>query len=171
MPTGTLRLNGTVIPIIPRPDASSADNAENSALDDEEGDLLEEAERFLEKDSANEQDAEDGPDWLFDEGETKSSDPLYVFCPAPHRKPLLRLYTKHFCQHPLFPPQDGPKSTDDIRREAVYKMYMFCRHRGLREVWGYFWISWYAPKRWKLWARSTSPYLSHLPTTINVENF
>ncbi|KAJ7763643.1 hypothetical protein DFH07DRAFT_1018375 [Mycena maculata] len=50
-------------------------------------------------------------------------------------------------------------------------MYMFCFQRGLREVWGYFWTSWYAPKRWKLWARSTSPYVSRLRTTMNVENF
>ncbi|KAJ7773594.1 hypothetical protein DFH07DRAFT_912960 [Mycena maculata] len=50
-------------------------------------------------------------------------------------------------------------------------MYMFCFQRRLREVWGYFWTSWYAPKRWKLWARSTSPYVSPLRTTMNVENF
>ncbi|KAJ7672381.1 hypothetical protein DFH06DRAFT_1363177 [Mycena polygramma] len=50
-------------------------------------------------------------------------------------------------------------------------MYMFCHQRGLREVWGYFWTSWYAPKVWKLWARSTSPLLSRLRTTMNVENF
>ncbi|KAJ7474160.1 hypothetical protein FB451DRAFT_1035044 [Mycena latifolia] len=50
-------------------------------------------------------------------------------------------------------------------------MYMFCFQRGLREVWGYFWTTWYAPKRWKLWARSTSPYVSRLRTTMNVENF
>lgn len=29
-------------------------------------------------------DAEDGPDWMFDDGELKSADPNYVFCPAPH---------------------------------------------------------------------------------------
>ncbi|KAJ6568838.1 hypothetical protein B0H19DRAFT_865614, partial [Mycena capillaripes] len=50
-------------------------------------------------------------------------------------------------------------------------MYQFCEKRGLREVWGYLWTSWYAPKRWKLWARSTSPYISRLRTTMNVENF
>ncbi|KAJ6565083.1 hypothetical protein B0H10DRAFT_2360483, partial [Mycena sp. CBHHK59/15] len=50
-------------------------------------------------------------------------------------------------------------------------MYGFCRKRGLREVWGYFWTTWYAPKRWKLWVRSTSPYISRLRTTMNVENF
>ncbi|KAJ7038885.1 hypothetical protein C8F04DRAFT_881509, partial [Mycena alexandri] len=50
-------------------------------------------------------------------------------------------------------------------------MYRFCHQRGLREVWGYLWTSWYAPLRWKLWARSTSPYVSRLRTTMNVENF
>ncbi|KAJ7763778.1 hypothetical protein B0H16DRAFT_1801158 [Mycena metata] len=49
-------------------------------------------------------------------------------------------------------------------------MYMFCVQRGLREAWGYFWTLWYSPKMWKLWARSTSPYLSRLRTTMNVEN-
>ena len=33
------------------------------------------------------------------------------------------------------------------------------------------WASWYAPKMWCLWARSTSPYISRLRTTMNVENF
>lgn len=42
---------------------------------------------------------------------------------------------------------------------------------GLREVWGYLWTSWYAPKVWKLWARSTSPYVSRLRTTMGTENF
>ncbi|KAJ7735150.1 hypothetical protein B0H16DRAFT_1327182, partial [Mycena metata] len=108
---------------------------------------------------------------MFDDGEIKSADPLYVFCPAPHRRPLLHLFTRHFCRHPIFPTQDGPKSAAKIREESVYEMYMFCFQRGLREAWGYFWTSWYSPKMWKLWARSTSPYLSRLRTTMNVENF
>src|SRR5271163_1806964 len=29
----------------------------------------------------------------------------------------------------------------------------------------------YCPKMWKLWARSTSPYLSRIRTTMGVENF
>ncbi|KAJ7656863.1 hypothetical protein DFH06DRAFT_991405, partial [Mycena polygramma] len=108
---------------------------------------------------------------MFEPGEKKSANPGYVFCPAPHRHPLLRIFTKHFCQHPLFPTRDGPKSAKQIRDEAVYEMYFFCYQRGLREVWGYLWTSWYAPKMWNLWARSTSPYLPRLRTTMNVENF
>lgn len=51
------------------------------------------------------------------------------------------------------------------------EMYLFCRQRGLREVWGYLWSSWYSARRWKLWARSTSPLISRIRTTMNVENF
>ncbi|KAJ7823670.1 hypothetical protein B0H13DRAFT_2375936 [Mycena leptocephala] len=98
-PSLTLRLNGTVRAIIPRPDYSSAATNEvpepESTEDSLEGDLLEEVEQFLNKDLYT--DAEDGPDWMFEAGETKSADPLHVFCPAPHRKPLLRIFTKHFC--------------------------------------------------------------------------
>lgn len=32
------------------------------------------------------------------------------------------------------------------------------------------WTQWYAPKRWPVWARSTSPLLSCLRTTMTVEN-
>ncbi|KAF5366172.1 hypothetical protein D9758_005759 [Tetrapyrgos nigripes] len=122
----------------------------------------------------NNTDDEYGPDWMFDESEKPSKDPLYVFCPAPHRKQLLHLFTRHFCQHPLFPErleEDG-WTADQIRRNAVIEMYRFCYQRGLREVWGYMWTSWYSPKMWKLWARSTQAnLLSRLRTTMNVENF
>ncbi|PCH43321.1 hypothetical protein WOLCODRAFT_153370 [Wolfiporia cocos MD-104 SS10] len=46
------------------------------------------------------EDVEDAPDWLFDDGEKKSPDQSYVFCPAPHRKALLHLFTKHFSNSP-----------------------------------------------------------------------
>ncbi|THU75622.1 hypothetical protein K435DRAFT_608509, partial [Dendrothele bispora CBS 962.96] len=40
------------------------------------------------------------------------------------------------------------------------------------EVWGYMWTSWYSPRMWRLWARSTLPDLfSRICTTMNVENF
>lgn len=140
--------------------------------DEEGGELVDEVEKFLDDTNDDEEmDAEDGPDWQFEEGETRSPNPLYVFCPAPHRKPILRLFTKHFCQHPLFPERDGPRTATEIRKHAVMEMYQFCQQRGLREVWGYLWTSWYALKVWRLWARSTSPYISRLRTTMNVENF
>ena len=121
---------------------------------------------------SDEQDSEDGPDYMFDEDETISPDPEYVFCPAPHRKQILHLFTKHFCQHPIFPERhEKGLSAKEIRRAAVFEMYEFCEKRGLREVWGYMWACWYSPKMWKIWARSTSTYLSRLRTTMGVENF
>lgn len=120
---------------------------------------------------AEEVDAEDAPDWCFDDGEKRAADPDYVFCPAPHRKALLHLFTKHFCQHPLFPERDGKTySAAQIRRNAVYEMYQFCYVRRLSEVWAYMWTSWYSQNRWNLWARSTTPYISRTRTTMNAEN-
>ncbi|KAL6303644.1 hypothetical protein BKA93DRAFT_734772, partial [Sparassis latifolia] len=101
----------------------------------------------------------------------KSADPTYVFCPVPHRKALLHLFTKHFCQHPLFIERDGKSHTSEqIRRDAVYEMYLFCQIRGLTEVWAYMWTSWYSHRRWHLWARSTTPWISRARTTMNTEN-
>jgi hypothetical protein len=137
--------------------------------DNEDGDLVDEVDKFLE--GEEDKDEEDAPDWFFEEGEVKSQDPTYVFCPAPHRRQILHLFTKHFCQHPLFPERDGAKSADCIRRDAVMEMYQFCYQRGLREAWGYLWNCWYSPKMWKLWARSTSHLISRIRTTMGVENF
>lgn len=50
-------------------------------------------------------------------------------------------------------------------------MYTFCYACGLHEVWGYLWACLYTPRMWKLWACSTSPYLSCLRTTMDVKNF
>jgi hypothetical protein len=69
----------------------------------------------------------------------------YVFCPAPPsdpsrngRKQILHLFTKHFCRHPIFPERNGTHQTaEEIRINAVKKMYLFCWQRGLRETWGY----------------------------------
>lgn len=73
--------------------------------------------------------------------------------------------------HPVFPEEDfGFMSGQDIRRESVWEIYNFCYQRGLREVWGYMWTQWYSPKKWKLWARSTSEHISRLRTTMSVEN-
>jgi hypothetical protein len=154
----------------------AAHDAENGSSEDEfgvgeGGDLVDKVDNFLDKDdSDSETDQEDAPDWFF-EGDTKSADPDYVFCPAPHRRQTLHLFTKHFCQHPLFPEHDGVKTAECIRKDAVMEMYQFCYQRGLREVWGYLWNFWYSLKMWKLWARSTSELVSRLRTTMGVENF
>lgn len=122
----------------------------------------------------DEADEEDGPDWLFEAGEVRSRDKSYVFCPAEHRKQLLKLFTKHFVQHPLLldPDQGGrPRTAAEIRHRAVHEMYSFCYARGLTEVWAYMWTSWYSSKMWPLWALSASTRISRLRTTMIVENF
>jgi len=69
---------------------------------------------------------EDAPDWEFDNGETKSKDPTYIFCPATHRAMILRLFTQHFCWHPIFPSRLGrTQSAIEIRRQAVREMYQY----------------------------------------------
>lgn len=134
------------------------------------GDLLRSVEREI-RDCEKDMDEEDAPDWEFEDGETKSRDPNYTFCPAPHRANILRIFTRHFCLHPIFPNHRGTTSTPSLIREtAVEEMYRHCKRNGLAEVWAYLWSQWYAPQRWPLWARSTSPYLSRLRTTMTVEN-
>ncbi|KAK0494167.1 hypothetical protein EDD18DRAFT_1077894, partial [Armillaria luteobubalina] len=109
---------------------------------------------------------------MFEEGELSAKDPNYVFCPAAHRKQLLHLFTKHFCTHTLFPGRDGVNRTSSkIECDAVYEMYTFCTCHGLTEVWAYMWNCWYCPKMWRLWARSTTPFITWLRTMMNVENF
>lgn len=117
-------------------------------------------------------DDEDAPDYLFDEGEKVTKDPEYVFCPAAHRGQILRLFTRHFCRHPLFIRETGKQQTPmEIHAECVRQMYDFCHARGLAEVWAYSWTQWYAPSMWKLWARSTlSSSLSRLRTTMTAQN-
>jgi hypothetical protein len=169
IPASTAKNNSTISTAASdMPTTDQDDNESADPIEDEDGELLDQVDSLLDGDDG---DAEDGPDWLFEEGETSSSDPTYVFCPAPHRKMILRIFTKHFCQHPLFPERDGAQSAAEIHTNAVMEMYLFCRQRGLREVWGYLWSSWYSLKIWKLWARSSSPLISRLRTTMSVENF
>ena len=145
----------------------SGDNVE--PVSDEEASLL----RRIEKDvrDCEATDIEDAPDWEFEDGETKSKDKTYVFCPAEHRAGVLHRFTKHFCRHSIFPIRLADvASAADIRKTAVMDMYQHCKRNGLSEVWAYLWASWYSPSRWELWSRSTSPLLSRLRTTMTVEN-
>lgn len=90
-----------------------------------------------------------------DEIGTKSKNKDYLFCPAPHRLSILRLFAKHASLHPLLPERHGEKRTAKlIRRDAVTEMYRHCKMNNLCEVWAYLWNSWYAPAKWRLWARS-----------------
>jgi hypothetical protein len=149
--------------------ADTGQIAEDELGEEQGGDLVNEVDRFLEK--GDEEDQEDAPEWFFEEGEVRSPDPNYEFFPAPHRRQILHLFTKHFCQHPLLPEHDGVTSAEGIRQDGVMEMYRFFHQRGLREVWGYLWSSWYSPKMWKLWACSTSCLISRLHTQMGVENF
>ncbi|KAJ7588953.1 hypothetical protein C8J56DRAFT_889708 [Mycena floridula] len=102
-PRLVIRMNGALRNVLSGPNRS-ADDSEMSPVDesmfDEDEDLLDEVDKAIGK--GDESDDEDGPDWMFDEGETVSKDKEYVFCPAVHRHQLLHLFTKHFCQHTLF---------------------------------------------------------------------
>lgn len=164
-----LVMDGRVCAILPNTSTLQPATEPEQDSDNEDSDIENQVAALIEKDTA--QDSEDGPDWMFEQGELTSPDPNYVFCPAVHRGQLLHLFTKHFCQHPNFFERHGRKNTAELRRQASYDMYKFCKDRGLREVWGYMWASWYCPKMWKLWARSTSPFISRLRTTMGVENF
>lgn len=108
---------------------------------DEEGELISKLDQWLESDldsGMGDEDVDD-PEWDYEDGETRVKDTTYVFCPAPHRKPILHLFTKHFCQHPVFPEcNEGSCSVTEIRKRAVLEMYQFCWQRGLQEVWDTF---------------------------------
>ncbi|KAJ7724113.1 hypothetical protein B0H16DRAFT_1223306, partial [Mycena metata] len=95
------------------------------------------------------------------------------FCPAPHRKQILRIFIRHFCEHPFFPDRTADfRTSKQMRYDAVHEMYWFCHQRGLREVWGYMWAAWYCPAKYRLWARSSQPnFLGRWRTTMSVENF
>jgi hypothetical protein len=135
------------------------------SLDDDEEDLDEDPDAS---------DSWDGPASIFEPGETAfATTATYVFCPAPHRKQLLRIFVRHFCEHPLLPDRSGnTRSSEKHRYDAVFEMYQFCVQRGLREVWGYMWTAWYCPAKYRLWARSVEPkFIGRWRTTMSVENF
>lgn len=149
------------------PDGNEVQSESDS---DETGDILGHLDSWLDHDK-DDSDSEDAPDWTFEENEVRSKDPAYVFCPAAHRHQILRLFATHFCMHPAFPEESkGFMTATEIREQAVLELYNFCHQRSLREVWGYMWTQWYSPKKWKIWARSTSKYVSRLRTTMSVEN-
>ena len=96
----------------------------------------------------------------------------YVFCPPAHRLAIIRLFSKHFCQHSLLPERHGQTRTaDEIYRDAVIEMYLHCQRNHLRDVWAYAWVNWYQPKMWPLWARSSYPLaIPRKRTTMLVES-
>ncbi|HEV7737595.1 MAG TPA: hypothetical protein VGO47_09535, partial [Chlamydiales bacterium] len=101
----------------------------------------------------------------------RSTDPSYVFCPAPHRLAILRLFAKHHSWHPLLKERHGQtRSAEDMYRDAVTEMYTHCTRNNLYEIWAYMWNSWYSPAKWKLWAHSAYPdAIPRKRTTMMVE--
>ena len=97
-------------------------------------------------------------------------DTNYIFCPEPHRRQILKLFTHHLCRHPFFPTPSGSYQTkEEIQWATVYQMYTFCCECGLTEAWAYLWNSWYS--HWNLWACSSSgTRLSRIRTTMITEN-
>ena len=58
---------------------------EQPSLAESGNDVLEMVEDYLKHDVEE----EDAPDWVFEDGEVRSKDPSYVFCPAAHRNQLI----------------------------------------------------------------------------------
>ncbi|KAG8990423.1 hypothetical protein FRB90_001762 [Tulasnella sp. 427] len=135
-------------------DEDNDDDGKNSSVDDDDGngasmggggtgdlaegedggDLFKRIEDVI-KDSVHNVDDEDVPEWLLEAGETKSKNPQYQFCPAPHRSAVLCLFIQHFFKHPIFPARLGmPEASAAIRRTAVMEMYMHCKRNGLTEL-------------------------------------
>ncbi|PPQ87736.1 hypothetical protein CVT24_008667 [Panaeolus cyanescens] len=113
----TLRLGGQIIKVwdVRHPSMDQEQHLESQEIDpddindppehdtnpdNDEGELLNKVDQYIDD---NDEDIDDAPDWMCDEGETQTTDPDYMFCPAAHRKSILRLFTRHFCQHPIFP--------------------------------------------------------------------
>lgn len=86
---------------------------------------------------------------------------------------VAKLLPAHFCQCPEFYEWQETKKqlAQQIHDNAVKEAYQFCKARGLHEVWAYLWATRYSPRKWKLWAQSSSPKLSCLRTTMGMENF
>ena len=79
-------------------------------------------------DDDEEEEVDNAPDWEFNSDESFSDNPEYIFCPQPHRRQLLCLFTRHFCRHTFFPTRSGIHQTGpEIREDCVEEMYSFCK--------------------------------------------
>ncbi|KLO07967.1 hypothetical protein SCHPADRAFT_807249, partial [Schizopora paradoxa] len=81
-------------------------------------------------------------------------------------------FRRHLCMHPLIPVDDEGTclSAKEIQQAAVEDMYQYCYKNDLSQAWAYLWNRWYCPKMWPLWARSASPIIARLRTTMLVES-
>jgi hypothetical protein len=111
-------------PVLITPDNTTNDSENPEESDEEEGGgLMDEVQKFIDADPDTGDGDDDSEAW---EGETLPPHPEYIFCPPPHRKPILHLFTKHFCQHPLFPERHSDSlDAEAICRQAVSEMYQF----------------------------------------------
>ena len=94
----------------------------------DEGKLIDRLDKWpdsdLDSDLGGASDDENDLEQDFDEDETQVKDATYVFCPAPHQKQILHLFTKHFCQHPSFPEcNEGSCSAAEICEHAVMENF------------------------------------------------
>ncbi|KAJ7670053.1 hypothetical protein DFH06DRAFT_981537 [Mycena polygramma] len=97
-----LQVAQTAIPTTTTHSVSSEDDSDD-ALQSYLDSLEEDDEEDLDEDPDT-TDRWDGPASIFEPGETAfAASPTYVFCPAPHRKQLLRMFVRHFCEHSLLP--------------------------------------------------------------------
>ena len=98
---------------------------------------------------------------------------LPVFCPKEHRPAIIERFRVHLHQHPDIPFNDEHGTcltAEEIYEGAVWDMYQYCFENDLSQVWAYLWNRWYTDVQWRLWARSASPYIPRLKTTMIVES-
>ncbi|KAF9033847.1 hypothetical protein BJ165DRAFT_1356948, partial [Panaeolus papilionaceus] len=93
----------------------------------------------------------------------------HTFCPKVHREKIITMLENHYCSHPLIPGY-APPSPEGIKNWAVRQMYTYCVENDLPELWAYLWENWYRKGRWELWARSASPLIPILKTTMILES-
>lgn len=74
--------------------------------------------------------------------------------------------------HSLIPDQNGTnRSAAQIHVDCVNEIHVWCYSRNYFRLWAYLFINWYAPGKWKLWARSTNPdRVPVLKTTMIIES-
>ena len=85
---------------------------------------------------------------------------------------LLDMFTRHFNSHPLIPDVNGTyRDPSIVYRECTRELYELYQARGWQKTWAYFYVFWYAPEQWKLWARTANPIeIPVSKTTMIVES-
>ncbi|CAD6983061.1 unnamed protein product [Tilletia controversa] len=91
--------------------------------------------------------------------------------PKEQNEALVEFVCRHYNAHPLFPSISGASMTaEQLRVQAATEAYQFCKAKGWARVWAYLWTNWYRSDEWKLWARSASPTIPVLKTTMICES-